>query len=59
MYDEYQPTVEEMFSEVYKLPVLYVPQMIGLAMGLEPKKELGLGLNNVKPKALLARLGGK
>jgi len=59
MYDEYQATIEEQFSEVYKLPVLYLPQVIGLAMGMDPKKELGMNLNNVKPRALLAGLGVK
>jgi heterodisulfide reductase subunit B len=59
MYDEYQATIEEQFSETYKLPVLYLPQVVGLAMGMDPKKDLGMNLNNVKPKALLARLGVK
>ena len=59
MYDEYQATIEEAFNEVYKLPVLYLPQVVGLALGMDPKKELGLNLNNVKPKAILARLGVK
>jgi heterodisulfide reductase subunit B len=59
MYDEYQATIEEQFSEVYKLPVLYLPQVVGLALGMDPKKELGLNLNNVKPRALLAKLGVK
>jgi len=59
MYDEYQATIEETFNEVYKLPVLYLPQVVGLAMGMDPKKDLGLNLNNVKPRALLAKLGVK
>jgi heterodisulfide reductase subunit B len=59
MYDEYQATIEEMFGESYKLPVLYVPQVVGLALGMDPKKDLGMYLNNVKPKALLAKAGVK
>jgi len=59
MYDEYQATIEETFNEVYKLPVLFLPQVVGLAMGMDPKKDLGMNLNNVKPRAILAKLGVK
>jgi heterodisulfide reductase subunit B len=34
--------------------VLYLPQILGLAMGFD-RKELGLNMNVVKTKALLAR----
>ncbi|MGQ9582219.1 MAG: CoB--CoM heterodisulfide reductase iron-sulfur subunit B family protein [Thermoplasmatota archaeon] len=57
MYDEYQATIEEAFQERYGIPVLYITQLIGLAMGFDPKKELGLGLNSVKPKTLLTKAG--
>jgi heterodisulfide reductase subunit B len=59
MYDEYQATIEDVFQAKYGLPVLYLPQVVGLALGMDPKKDLGMNLNNVKPKALLAKLGVK
>jgi heterodisulfide reductase subunit B len=55
MYDEYQPTLEEMFGVEYNLPILYLSQLIGLAMGFEPK-ELGLKKNKVKAGALLEKI---
>ncbi|MEM2868847.1 MAG: CoB--CoM heterodisulfide reductase iron-sulfur subunit B family protein [Thermoplasmata archaeon] len=57
MYDEYQASVEEAFKESYGLPILYITQVLGLALGMDPKKELGMALNSVKPRALLSRLG--
>jgi len=51
MYDEFQKTVEEKFSAEYKIPVLFLPQLIGMAMGMG-QKELGLNKNAVKTKAL-------
>jgi heterodisulfide reductase subunit B len=55
MYDEYQPTLEEMFEVEYNLPVLYFSQLLGLALGFEPK-ELGLKKNKVKANAFLEKL---
>lgn len=55
MYDEYQPTLEEMFGVEYNLPVLYLSQLLGLALGFEPK-ELGLKKNKVKAGALLEKI---
>ena len=34
------------------MPVLHLPQLIGLALGLEPD-ELGLGRHIVKPTAVI------
>jgi succinate dehydrogenase / fumarate reductase cytochrome b subunit len=34
------------------MPVLHLPQMVGLALGLDPK-ELGLGRHVVKPTAVM------
>ncbi|MBW1805622.1 MAG: hypothetical protein JRJ06_04520, partial [Deltaproteobacteria bacterium] len=41
------------FGVNYGLPVLYLTQILGLAMGFE-RKELGLNMNVVKTKKLLA-----
>ena len=51
MYDSNQKSIESEFGVEYKLPVLYLPQILGLAMGFD-RKELGLNLNVVKTKAL-------
>jgi heterodisulfide reductase subunit B len=54
MYDDNQKSIESEFGESYKLPVLYLPQLLGLAMGFG-RKELGLNLNVVKTKELLSK----
>jgi len=51
MYDVYQATIGP-----YNLPVLYVPQLLGVAFGIDPK-ELGFKLNQVKATELLGRVG--
>ena len=52
MYDLYQPKIEGDFNESFDLPVLHYPQLLGLAMGLNPD-ELGLGENRVKARGIL------
>jgi heterodisulfide reductase subunit B len=54
MYDGNQKSIESEFAVEYKLPVLYLTQILGLAMGFE-RKELGLNMNVVKTKELLNR----
>jgi heterodisulfide reductase subunit B len=56
MYDGNQKGVETAFSTEYSLPVLYLTQILGMAMGLD-RKALGLNLNVVKTKELTAKLG--
>lgn len=51
MYDSNQKSIESEFGTSYNLPVLYLPQILGLAMGFD-RKELGLNLNVVKTKHL-------
>jgi heterodisulfide reductase subunit B len=55
MYDDNQKNIEQKFQETYNLPVLYYPQLLGLAMGLE-EKVLGLRMNRVSNKALLEKI---
>jgi len=57
MYDSNQNGVESEFGTTYNLPVLYLTQILGLAMGFE-SKELGLNMNVVKTKKLLSRYFG-
>ncbi len=59
MYEDNQRKIESTFEEEYHLPVLYYPQVLGLAFGLEPKKQLGFRMNKVKAKALLKKLEGE
>lgn len=51
MYDSNQKGIEAKFETTYNLPVLYLPQLLGMAMGFD-RKELGLNLNVVKTKDL-------
>jgi heterodisulfide reductase subunit B len=51
MYDDNQKSIESQFEEEYGIPVLFLPQIIGIAMGLG-RKELGLNMNVVKTKKL-------
>jgi len=57
MYDSNQKTIESQFGVSYNLPVLYLTQVLGLAMGIDPKA-LGLSMNVVKTKELVARILG-
>jgi heterodisulfide reductase subunit B len=57
MYDDNQKKIETTFEADFALPVLYYPQLLGLALGIEPKA-LGLNMNRVKTKPLLAKLAG-
>ena len=53
MYDSNQKSIETEFEINYNLPVLYLPQILGVAMGFE-RKELGLNMNVIKTKDLLS-----
>lgn len=55
MYDGNQKKIEAFFETSYGLPVLYLPQLIGLAMGFDAK-ELGFNLNVVKAKELIQKI---
>ena len=54
MYDDNQRGIESAYNTEYNLPVLYLTQILGLAMGFD-RKQLGLNINVVKTKKLLAR----
>ncbi len=57
MYEGNQKRIEKEFETEYKLPVLYYPMLLGLAMGLDAKSDLGFNLSRVKAKELLAQVG--
>jgi heterodisulfide reductase subunit B len=56
MYEDNQKKIETKFNVNYNLPVLYYPQVLGLALGVDPK-QLGFRLNKVRPTAILEKLG--
>lgn len=59
MYDNLQRTIGERFRGApYNIPVLYVPQLLGLALGLKPD-ELGFSFNCVSAEKLLKKVEEK
>jgi len=54
--DAYQGKVNAKFGTGYNLPVFFITQLIGLALGLDTKA-LGLDTNIVSPSQVLAQLG--
>ena len=56
MYEGNQKKIEKQSETEFNLPVLYYPQVLGLALGIPPD-ELGFRMNRVKPREILSRLG--
>ena len=56
MYDSSQKKIETENQVEYGLPVLFYPQLLGLAMGMDPKKDLGFQMNRVKANGLVERM---
>ncbi len=50
--DMQQPVIDRTIKSNLQMPVLHLPQMVGLALGLEPK-QLGMGKHVVKPTAVI------
>jgi heterodisulfide reductase subunit B len=55
MYEYNQRRIEKAFSATLQMPVLFYPQVLGLALGI-PAEELGFKLNRVKTKELNQKL---
>jgi len=55
MYEDNQRKIESRFESTYELPVLYYPQLLGIALGIEPS-ELGVRMNKVKLDSVFAKL---
>jgi len=55
MYESNQKKIEKVFEKEYKLPVLYYPQLLGLALGFEPD-ELGLKMNRIRTTDLVKKV---
>jgi heterodisulfide reductase subunit B len=56
MYEDNQKKIESKFTVKYDLPVLFYPQVLGLAMGID-QKQLGFRLNKIKTNTLLEKVG--
>jgi heterodisulfide reductase subunit B len=48
MYDTNEVRIEKMFNEVYGVPILHYPQLLGLAMGMTPEE---LAFNELRVSA--------
>jgi heterodisulfide reductase subunit B len=55
MFEQNQKKIEKTFGEEFNLPILYYPQLLGLAMDL-PRELLGLSINRIKLDGLLAKI---
>jgi heterodisulfide reductase subunit B len=55
MFDDNQRKIEQKFQEQYNLPVLYYPQLLGIALGID-EKALGLRMNRVSTKGLMEKI---
>jgi len=52
--DMRQKAIEKKYGVSYKMPIIYLPQLIGLAMGIAPK-ELGLDIHFVPTTSITAK----
>jgi heterodisulfide reductase subunit B len=50
-----QPDIEKQYNVNYSLPILYITELIGLALGINPKK-LGLDKHLVSPRSVIKKL---
>ncbi len=58
MYDINQRRIEMKLEKSYGVPVLYYPQLLGLALGFNAR-ELGFEMNRVKTTKLLEKISGE
>ncbi len=54
--DPYQPESAKEIGQELDIPVLHLPQLVGLAMGLNPK-ELGMQKHIISTKKLTDKIG--
>ena len=55
MLDTKQRSLEQQHGEEIGIPVLYVTQLVGIALGLGPD-DLGLDMNAVSPMPMMERI---
>ncbi|WP_354636169.1 heterodisulfide reductase-related iron-sulfur binding cluster [Planktothricoides raciborskii] len=51
-----QPDIEKQYNVSYNMPIIYITEIIGLALGIKPSK-LGMNKHIVSVKPVLAKLG--
>lgn len=56
--DMRRPNIEKRAGKKFAIPILYVTQVLGLALGLKPKA-LGLQRHKISPSALIAPVSAK
>ncbi len=56
MYDRYQKLMADELEGELNVPVLYYPQLLGLALGVDPEK-LGFDVNSISVERLLEKVG--
>ncbi|UCH57174.1 MAG: CoB--CoM heterodisulfide reductase iron-sulfur subunit B family protein, partial [Candidatus Bathyarchaeota archaeon] len=56
MYDRYQKLMTTELDKEFNIPVLYYPQLLGLALGVDPEM-LGFDINSISVDALLEKVG--
>ena len=56
MYSDQQKEINEEYAKQYHLPVLLYPQLLGLALGADPVKDLGLNLHSISPEKILSKV---
>jgi heterodisulfide reductase subunit B len=54
MYDTNELRIEKMFNEIYGIPILHYPQLLGLAMGIPPE-ELAFNELRVDPSKIIKK----
>jgi heterodisulfide reductase subunit B len=54
MYEVNQRSIERQYETTYRLPVIFYPQLLGLALGFS-SEEMGFRLNRVKSRKLMRR----
>jgi len=55
MLDAKQKVLEQRHAEIIGIPVLYVTQLVGIALGLGPE-DLGLNMNSVSPMPMVEKV---
>ena len=53
--DRNQRVIERRLNKNYGIPILFYPQILGLALGIDPE-ELGFSLNRVRTSELLSKI---
>ncbi len=56
MYSDQQKEINETYGKQYDLPVILYPQLLGFALGADPKKDLGFDLHAISVNRILDKI---